>query len=806
MLRSTLLWLLGVLVARAESNVAKAEPLSLVAEQQQLTSDLNTLDAKALEKETLRLRHEAEEKQSELNALLREQKLGEIRAKAEVASLEEQVALAEEKEQEVSAELSAADAHVRRLRKQLSEEEKRQREGQEELFPKSDELRPRELALMATKASVEVHKHKPKPTSFLQTNSQEEAQSSLALEHKLQFTRMKLAETQRQLATLQDRREVAQLMQRGKSQRLAQEKRRLGLLEQLQRKMEAADQKRNKVLAETHDLLEDPLFADGAYGNNFVEEAPKQPKATVNPNLKALGKAEELAKIAGAEGKKIQGMINEKKQEITQMREHAEAEEKEVAELSSKTAAMEASIEHSKQLGHSDATNAALADVKRRAEELQEQENKLDAVKAQLEEAKAKAERDKKNLETERTQTEALQNEAKAKDKQLEEVKTQEKVAKAERKDLVEARRTLEEMGAESKRHSDMELKLAKEKVQLEKLEHRLQEEKRQTQDQVDEVKDKLEPGTEKLRQEADTVEATLLATRQKSGTAFSEQKDRVEKSFQAEQAKLDEQFEADKNAAKEMQTRLNYYALEPFREEVKAAADQLEAEKKQHASDDEDSNMQLQELREQLKKEMEAQKLRLKEQELKVDRMQNKYLKLRRSAEKRLKASDVKVAELLQAKSTYERSGARHVEDHKEEFTSAEEKASKAKSQLDQVQAESSQRISDLNEELEQVTSKEQSKLAKLKAADANLLKTEEDKKSPELSELTKKAEILKAALRKDEEQLEQASDYLSKEQKAAVMASEKVKALSPVMKGQAKAAEAVEKWRSSFEEDKTK
>lgn len=267
---------------------------------------------------------------------LQSQHLARVQAKAELAQLKEQVALAGEEELEVQEKLAESQERVAALRQKLQD----------------------------------LGNGSPAPLSFLQTNSDSQ-----------------LHAIQKKLTEEEDRVEVTRLLLRQKQRKLAKEKEKLQLLQKLQHKMQATAHERE---VETHHLLDTPMFENSNLPapETKIQVPQDAEEQSQRKSQIAVGRAIEDAKFAKAQTEELTSLLAEQGSKLNELKRKAAESEQHFQKLQQERQRLEKSLERSKELRHSDETFAALKAKQDAQAALEAKEKDLEAT--QLETAKTK--------------------------------------------------------------------------------------------------------------------------------------------------------------------------------------------------------------------------------------------------------------------------------------------------------------------------------------------------------------------------------------------------------------------------------
>eukprot|EP00930_Biecheleria_cincta_P050762 TRINITY_DN3593_c0_g1_i2.p1 TRINITY_DN3593_c0_g1~~TRINITY_DN3593_c0_g1_i2.p1 ORF type:complete len:739 (+),score=249.72 TRINITY_DN3593_c0_g1_i2:48-2264(+) len=660
---------------------------------------------------------------------------------------------------------------------------------------------------------------------------------AVMLEQELRRTRSKLAETERELSREQDREEVTQILLHTKTERLKQDQQKLKLLRQLHKQIQMAAQKRSKVLAETHNLLEDPLFADASYSPGFSAEEPlrtlsftkKQQKESLAKQMKAVGAAKEEAKLEQAETDRLQANLQEKKRNIQQLKHHAEQSAHEVANLRHQHDHLEAELMRMEAMRHSDETKTALKDLEDKKQKLQKTRDELKRLKLQVEKAQNMTKQNQAELTTEKAKSVELVAQEKSEVAEMRTLQKRVKDAQEERQMLVEEQQLLKELEKTTQEQAKLKQVLAEQTVKLQTMKNRLKEEQSRSKEMVEDAKKWARKRMQHAEDEAEDAEAELRKARKRTEEQYREHQKDADKKFKAQQAKLDEEFEQRLKLEEKRLDATKLYKLESLRSEVKAAEDELSAVRKRFKEDSEDAEQKLAETRGELERENKAAASRVEEQSFKARRVQNRYIKQERQAEAKLTASESQLRKVKEQ--THEAEQRLHqlqadlakpIQHRKSLELQARSEAEAAMVRLQAKESETKIFESEAVMRLEDQKAEHAAQLKKLEQAfnETRDSMSEQvkfyERKLSDVQELHKqqrndalrKEGILRVALAKDQKQLLEARSYLRNELKAAKLASEKVKALkshlegsSGVEKQEAKVEDAVDRWRNSLE-----
>ncbi|CAJ1378406.1 unnamed protein product [Effrenium voratum] len=698
--------------------------------------------------------------------------LAQVQAKAELVRLREQVAIAEEQEADVQERLAASEERVAALRRKL-----------------------RDL-------------RKEPSLSFLQLASDSKTDSE-----------SELRETQEKLSKEEDRAEVTRLLLLDQKRRVASEKNKLELLQNLQKRMEATAKERQRVLVATHRLLDTPIF-DNSYAaaSPAREPAPSQEQSTQDREKHvALGRALENAKLARAQTEQLSALVAEQGDKLKEMKAKAAESQKEFEKLQKERQRLEDSLRRSKELRHSDATFAALKRLQEAQATLKEKEKELESAHQEIDKAKEHLEQKRAALKKEQERTQQLESQVAEADAKVEVLGKEEQKMEERRKELEDEKRTLQEVKRMDKEYEDLEVQAVQENVTLQTVQKQLMEEQQRTQELAERSRQQLEEEQQRAEAEASEAEEELAEAKMEEDAEFKGQEATLERKFKAEQAALQKQFEENEAATEEREKKKAFYALEPLREEIRAVEDMAKAHRKKIREDEEDAQTELKQLQDELAHETDAEKKRLAEHQYQVQRMQNKHLKIQRDTEAKLQKTDLQ----LKREQSEMPEQQRHLQEVQGQLAKAKDRLEKAERALAEEKAETRRRLDEVAKEAAKEDAQAARRLKEMKDKDEEAINVWKDK-GPALAgqvdkedrldaehrslqekqlETSRKAQILHGALEKDEEQLRKAEVYLSKEMDAANLAESKVKAMQLETKEKQKVEQAVSTWRSALQ-----
>eukprot|EP00913_Durusdinium_trenchii_P017723 g16656.t1 len=635
---------------------------------------------------------------------LAKKRLVQLEAKAELAQLREQVALAEEEEFEVQEMLAANGG----MRLQTS---------QEHVASLEQKLRD-----LSGGSSVGV--------SFLQTASDS------------------LRATQAKLVEEQDRAEVDGLLLRQKRREVALAKAKLEMLQVLQKKMEATGYKREELLVETHRMMDTPMFEGSSMPTTVdaMVELPYLEEWWDGPFDKVQrSDHQRLEQLTAAEGTRLQQA--QQRQAEGQLR---------LQRLQQERQRLEASVQRSKQLGHSDATYAALEEKRRTQAALEAKEKEVAATEAEVAKAKEEISLQKATLKQVQDSASVLREESNKENSKIQQVQKQ------------ETRRRLLIIHFSSPVHSP----------------------RKQTQRIMEHAQKQLEEEEQLAEAEASEAEEELAEAKIEEE---SESKEKTATAKQRDRAKDHDLFLT-------IQTQASKIGIDALTEVT--------------------------ELQQKLVHERDAKKKRVTEHQYEVKRMQNRYLKLRRQAEEKLKKMDLEL-ERSKAEMPEEQ---QHLQEVQTQLARVKERLAKAKETLAEEKATTQRRLEDVRNAAKQKESDQAAKLRQMKDRSPTkvrhfisehgraLLEEQDDKEARQWKEkveavkAAKQRDIQSAEVQKEELKLKQlqeehsarkaeAQAYLAKEMKAAELATSKVQAMHLESKEKQKVEEAVLTWRSAHQ-----
>ncbi|CAJ1346473.1 unnamed protein product [Effrenium voratum] len=464
--------------------------------------------------------------------------LAQVQAKAELVRLREQVAIAEEQEADVQERLAASEERVAALRQKL-----------------------RDL-------------RKEPSLSFLQLASDSKTDSE-----------SELRETQEKLSKEEDRAEVTRLLLLDQKRRVASEKNKLELLQNLQKRMEATAKERQRVLVATHRLLDTPIF-DNSYAaaSPAREPAPSQEQSTQDREKHvAVGRALENAKLARAQTEQLSALVAEQGDKLKEMKAKAAESQKEFEKLQKERQRLEDSLRRSKELRHSDATFAALKRLQEAQATLKEKEKELESAHQEIDKAKEHLEQKHAALKKEQERTQQLESQVAEADAKVEVLGKEEQKMEERRKELEDEKRTLQEVKRMDKEYEDLEVQAVQENVTLQTVQKQLMEEQQRTQELAERSRQQLEEEQQRAEAEASEAEEELAEAKVEEDAEFKGQEATLERKFKAEQAALQKQFEENEAATEEREKKKAFYALE-----IRAAEDMAKAHRKKIREDEE--------------------------------------------------------------------------------------------------------------------------------------------------------------------------------------------------------------------------
>lgn len=598
--------------------------------------------------------------------------------------------------------------------------------------------------------------------------------------------------------------------------------------------MQTAAKNRNRVLAETHHLLEDPLFAEASYSpvysarnalqtSSFAKK--QQQQKSLAKQMKAIGAAREEAKLEKAESDGLRAQLEEKQTKMQQLTHHAEQSAIEMANLKHQHDHLEAELKRMKEMKHSDETKAALKALEDKKKKLKKAKDDIKRLEKLVESAQNMTKQYQAGLKKEKAKSAELVAQEKSEVVEIHHVQKQVKNAEEERQMLTEEQQLLKELEKSSQEQTKLKQTLAEQTVKLQTMQTRLKEQQSISKEMVGKAKTSAGENIQHAEDEAEQAEAALRKARKKTEEEYEEREKDADQKFKAQQAKLDQEFEKRLESEEAKQKAANFYKLESLRSDVKTAEDELSAARKKFKEDWEDAEQKLAETKGELERENKAAVSRVEEQRFKTHRVQNRYLKQQRQAEAKLTASESQLRKVKEEKIEAELRLHQLQEDL--------ELATRQRKKLEQEEEDTLLRIKEKEKRMQALKADAATRLKDQKSRHAAQLKQLEltfnetrqsvseqvtfyerklseahEHNQDERNDALKKQSLLHAALAKNRMKLLEAQKYLRKELKAAKLASEKVKAFKSHMGGnsaleqqEARVEEAVDRWRSSLE-----